>query len=797
LTVLGAALATIAAEPMQAPGVIEGRVLDADGRPVRGALVSAWRPGSGVSESVVPSGTANTDRDGRFRVEQLLPGTYGASATVPGRAAAQSVALTVESGKPTAAGEIRLGRDGRTLRGRLRDVRGSPVRGADVVALVPAQPTWGVFRVVAGKDGRYSITLPRGKCLLVAESGGLSSTMTQVPDEASGSVDLALFPAPEGPPPPAVASWLREKAVRLATTEAGHGFEDMKPLRAIVGDARLVALGEATHGTREFFQLKHRMLEYLATELGFTVFAIEASLPDAIAVDDYVVNGIGDPTLALAGLGFWTWNTEEVLGLIRWMRSFNEDPNHERKLRFYGFDMQNTPAAVARLRAYFETVDPESAPKIGPLVEPLDSPMARTTFVQLTDEKKKATLDGIESVRRRLEEHRESYVAAAGRKAWDLAVHLADVLRQGADNLAASSQDFSVRDRAMAENVAWILGHEPAGTRAVLWAHNGHVSFGEAAMMGAPSMGWNLRGRYETDLVVFGFAFDRGSFQAVDAATGQTPGLRRFTVGSAPKESLEAALAATGASILAVDLRKAPATGPVADWLRIPRPARSIGATFSEGSESKWLIVESPRTSYDALLFVADTTAARANPGAWHATDTVPRAALGIAPTNLDFESSGPDGLPSAWRFSKPSADAGYSFAMVAEGAHSGKRAARLSRDSPPDSARFGNLMQTVDATPYRGRKVRLRGWVRVDVRGPWAHAQLWLRVDRDGGSKGFFNNMGDRPIISSEWAAYEIVGEVADDAVTLNFGMLFVGKGAAFIDDVSIETLSDETTAK
>lgn len=74
-------------------------------------------------------------------------------------------------------------------------------------------------------------------------------------------------------------TWLATNVIRLNTVEAGHGFADMQPLKKIIGDARIVALGEATHGTREFFQLKHRMLEFLATEKGFTIFSIEANMP--------------------------------------------------------------------------------------------------------------------------------------------------------------------------------------------------------------------------------------------------------------------------------------------------------------------------------------------------------------------------------------------------------------------------------------------------------------------------------------------------------------------------------------
>src|SRR4051812_46476711 len=74
--------------------------------------------------------------------------------------------------------------------------------------------------------------------------------------------------------------WVRHAAIPLATPEAGHGFDDMQPVHQIVGGARIVGMGEPTHGTREVFQMKHRMLEFLVTQEGFRVFGIEASMPD-------------------------------------------------------------------------------------------------------------------------------------------------------------------------------------------------------------------------------------------------------------------------------------------------------------------------------------------------------------------------------------------------------------------------------------------------------------------------------------------------------------------------------------
>ena len=159
-----------------------------------------------------------------------------------------------------------------------------------------------------------------------------------------------------------VTNWVRTNAVPLKTVEARHGFDDMEPLRRIIGDARIVSLGEATHGTREFFQLKHRMLEFLATQMGFTIFSIEANMPEAYRLNDYVLNGTGDPAALLRGMYFWTWNTEEVLDMVRWMREFNA--SGKGRVQFTGFDMQTTTVAAEIVRAYVQHADPAYEPTV-------------------------------------------------------------------------------------------------------------------------------------------------------------------------------------------------------------------------------------------------------------------------------------------------------------------------------------------------------------------------------------------------------------------------------------------------
>jgi erythromycin esterase-like protein len=171
-------------------------------------------------------------------------------------------------------------------------------------------------------------------------------------------VGLTLVRAQQQDP----VEWIRANAIRLTTPEAGHGFADLQPLKRLIGDARIVSLGEATHGSREFFQLKHRMLEFLATEMGFTIFSIEANMPEAYRLNDYVLNGTGDPAQLLKGMYFWTWDTEEVLAMIRWMREFNQSGRG--RVQFTGFDMQTPQVAMEIVRTFVARHDAPYVPEL-------------------------------------------------------------------------------------------------------------------------------------------------------------------------------------------------------------------------------------------------------------------------------------------------------------------------------------------------------------------------------------------------------------------------------------------------
>ena len=556
-----------------------------------------------------------------------------------------------------------------------------------------------------------------------------------------------------------VTGWIRGSAIRLTTPEARHGFADMEPLRKVVGNARIVSLGEATHGSREFFQLKHRMLEFLATRMGFSIFSIEANMPEAYKLNDFVLRGEGDPVKLIKGMYFWTWDTQEVLDMVLWMREFNK--SGKGRVEFTGFDMQTPTVALNIVKDFVAAADPDYTPtlnKAGELaLAPPPTPQARfgtasgsfpldaargkrvrftgyiktenvseyagfwwrvdgasktgsLAFANLEDRAPKGTTDwkqyeleipvakeataiyfgpllagsgtawfdnlkveldgtpytsqdfdfdfegpalkGLTMNGMAYQSRIDKEVFHDGKQSlrlwraappvnpnvktvdpklasaeWKKVVEHLETSRATYTKAAAHDIDWSIqnarvvlqcmqmranevtRDASMAANVKWILDHSP-DAKIVLWAHNGHVNttgYGNYAPMGA-----DLRRMYGDQMVVFGFAFNQGSFQAI--AQGGSGGLKDHTVPPAPPGSLDATLAASGISLFALDLRQAPKSGPVADWLKEPHKTRTIGALYPEDAPFALMADQVAPENFNVILFVEKTTAARKNP---------------------------------------------------------------------------------------------------------------------------------------------------------------------------------------
>jgi len=388
-------------------------------------------------------------------------------------------------------------------------------------------------------------------------------------------------------------TWLKSNINVFDTSDPKHDNSDLSFLKQIVGDAKIVSLGEGTHGTSEFFKMKHRITKYLAEEMGFSVFAIEANMPEAKIVNDYILNGIGDPKKALASLYFWTWNTQEVLDMIEWMREFNK--SKKGRIEFWGFDMQTPNVAIEIVEKYFAEHDSSYLPKAKADYDKV--------IESMNEIRKMKTRPGnvlIEPVLNYANEVLNYFNTKLPLYKTSISNDEAEQVLQNAKIVVQSIEcmmtDNISRDESMAANVEWIINHFGKDAKIVLWAHNAHVS--KRANQWMKPMGSYLDKKYSKDMIVFGFGFNEGKYTAVG-----NNGLGIYTTSSSQQGSLERILHQTKKDQFIFDLRKAK-DNPLFSFLKDDIEFRSIGAMALDDAFYKTKIMD----EFDAIVYFDKTT---------------------------------------------------------------------------------------------------------------------------------------------------------------------------------------------
>lgn len=433
---------------------------------------------------------------------------------------------------------------------------------------------------------------------------------------ALGVCSFTTAPARAQEPSPqredALVRALERSAYPLATAEPNHDLRDLRPLGRMIGDAPVVGVGEATHGTHEFVALKHRVFEYLVKEKGFTTFMLELNWGTGLQLDDYVLYGKGDPAAIMRRefqQNYRLFAIEDYLRLIRWIRAYNVK-NPKRPLHFMGDDVyfphirifqdifdyvrdRGRPGLVPRLRALYDGLIPTT--DFNTWERQYDA-RPRSERLQVQRQAEEA-LRLVRSLRR-----------GAPRKAADWAEQQANVAFWIAK--AHAAEDFSgPRDEAMALNTVWWYRH--MNSKILLSAHNAHVGYlGEAPPHTFKRQGTWLREILGPRYLAIGASFYRGTFTAVDEDTGF---LREFTVGAPPRVNAEQVLNRVRFPKYYLDMRTA--DEPARSWLREEHQVRYITAVYSPTAVEENNITQSLGRTYSILVEMRDTTPTHLIPG--------------------------------------------------------------------------------------------------------------------------------------------------------------------------------------
>lgn len=276
---------------------------------------------------------------------------------------------------------------------------------------------------------------------------------------------------------------------------------------------RVVGLGEATHGNREFWDVRQTALSALV-QYDFNVVVLEADFGGCLAANEYVVNGTGSAHDAARALGFAVYRTEEVAGFLEWIRDYNEKAGSEQAIHFMGCDMQRYDNNKEILFDYLRMVIPE---KVSEYEQELSDLNDETVFNQ-DQELIVQGLNAVQALLEDMEKNREVYAAATSAAEYDLAYACGNSIRENAVLRGTNVNYGSTRDEYMAEKLRWIDLYESAGreTRLLLLGHNGHVE--KTSASGYRCLGEHLNELYGAEYFAIGTEYSESTFLSKDTS---------------------------------------------------------------------------------------------------------------------------------------------------------------------------------------------------------------------------------------------------------------------------------------
>jgi protein-L-isoaspartate(D-aspartate) O-methyltransferase len=358
-----------------------------------------------------------------------------------------------------------------------------------------------------------------------------------------------------------------------------------------IGDAKIVLLGEATHGTSEFYRMRERISQELITRKGFRFVAIEGDWPDVARLDHYVRHFEYPPSewTAFARFPMWMWRNNEVRSFVDWLHAHNAEHAPQERVAIYGLDLYSLYTSIGVVLKYLDEVDPDSAriarQRYGCLTpwqaDPATYGHAALTGTYRTCEKE---------VVRMLEDilHKQGdYSAHDGERFMDAVQNarlVTDAERYYRIMYYGSRASWNLRDTHMFETLKTLLEFHGPESKAIVWAHNSHVGDAAATEMSARgeyNIGHLCRQEFGDGVYSIGFGTHSGT---VAAASDWDGPMEVKEVLPSLEQSYERLCHETGRPRFLLPLRGR-STAEVRDRLATPRLERAIGVIYRPETE--------------------------------------------------------------------------------------------------------------------------------------------------------------------------------------------------------------------
>ncbi|MGE3761431.1 MAG: protein-L-isoaspartate(D-aspartate) O-methyltransferase [Kofleriaceae bacterium] len=396
-------------------------------------------------------------------------------------------------------------------------------------------------------------------------------------------------PGPLVAPAPASRTPVAAKLI-AECAEPFDAIDDVQIDRLLdrIGDSRVVLLGEATHGTSEFYRMRARITQELILRRGFRAIAIEGDWPDAHEVDRYIRHRAPRERrwTPFSRFPLWMWRNTETHELIEWLRAYNAES--ELDVSFSGLDLYSMYTSAFEVVRYLDRVDPSAAnvarERYGRLTPWQHDPAAygRAALVGRMQSCEKDVV----AMLRELLAKRIEYTSRDGDDFFDAAQNASVVA--GAERYYramyyGAAESWNLRDQHMFDTMRAIIAHRD-NAKLIVWEHNSHVGDAgatEMAVRGEHNVGQLSRGAFGDGVYIVGFGTDRGT---VAAAHAWDEPMQRMRVRPARADSYEGLCHASGVPAFCLPLRE-PRRGALRDELADPRLERAIGVVYRPDTE--------------------------------------------------------------------------------------------------------------------------------------------------------------------------------------------------------------------
>ncbi len=391
---------------------------------------------------------------------------------------------------------------------------------------------------------------------------------------------------------------------------------DLKPMLKRIGDARVVLLGEATHGTSEFYRMRERISRELIEHKGFSFIAIEGDWPDAARIDHYVRYSAVPPSewMAFARFPVWMWRNREVRQFVDWLRTHNGGVKQTERVAVHGLDLYSLYNSIQSVLNYLDSVDPQTAEvarrRYGCLT-PWQSDPAVYGHATLTG-KYQTCEHEVTSMLTDLLKKRQAYAEHGGERFLDAVQNarlVANAERYYRIMYYGSRASWNLRDGHMFETLKNLLSFHGPHSKGIVWAHNSHVGDSAATEMSARdeyNIGHLCREEFGHGCYSVGFGTNTGT---VAAASNWDEPMQIKTVRPALAGSYERLCHETEAPRFLLPLREAGPGARAAQLLK-PRLERAIGVIYRPETElqSHYFEAVLPR-QFDEYIWFDETKA--------------------------------------------------------------------------------------------------------------------------------------------------------------------------------------------